>query len=72
MKSAHVTKAYRAKISRRMKEVWAARCRVKAALREIEENRKREHCCGSYCRYLAERRCMCLCAPCGEAKKRDH
>lgn len=33
MRSAHVTKEYREKISRRMKEVWAAR-RMKKALEQ--------------------------------------
>lgn len=44
-----------------------------AALEEIEEKRKTEHCSnGFHCRYLSERRCICLCAPCGAAKKKDH
>ena len=72
MKRSQVTKEYRAKISRRMKEVWAARRTVKAALREIEEKRKREHCYGTYCHYLTERRCMCVCRPCGVSKAADH
>ena len=38
---------------------------------EIEEKRKTEHCYGTHCHYLTERRCMCLCSPCGEAKKKD-
>jgi hypothetical protein len=45
---------------------------VAAALEEIEEKRKTEHCNGSHCHYLSERRCICLCAPCGAAKKKDH
>jgi hypothetical protein len=38
---------------------------------QIEEKRKTEHCYGTHCHYLTERRCMCLCRPCGEAKKKD-
>lgn len=71
MKRAQVTKEYRDKISRRMKEVWERRRMVKA-LKQLEEKRKREHCNGAYCRYLPERHCMCLCAPCGVAKAADH
>ena len=72
MRASKVTQEYRDKISRRMKEVWAERRRMRAAMREIEEKRKTEHCYGTYCHYVTERRCMCLCRPCGEAKKKDH
>ncbi len=44
---------------------------AKVALRTIEEKRKTEHCYLIHCHYLTERRCMCLCSPCGEAKKKD-
>lgn len=71
MKRTQVTKEYRDKISRRMKEVWAQR-RMEKALKQIQEKRKSEHCYGTYCHYLVERRCMCLCAPCAAAKKKDH
>jgi len=70
MKSRKVTKEYREKISLRMKEVWAER-RIDRALKLMKEKRKTEHCYGTYCHYLVERRCMCLCAPCGAAKQKD-
>jgi hypothetical protein len=66
-----VTKEYREKISRRMREVWAERRRMRSALREIEERRKADHCYGTYCHYLTERRCICTCRSCGECRKRD-
>lgn len=72
MKRTQVTQEYRDKISRRMKEVWAERRRMKVALREIEEKRKTEHCYGTYCHMLTSGACMCLCRSCGAAKKGDH
>lgn len=42
------------------------------AMKEIEEKRKTEHCYSTYCSYLTDRLCNCLCRPCGEAKKKDH
>lgn len=30
------------------------------------------HCYGPYCRYMTERRCICLCSMCGNAKAKDH
>lgn len=74
MRRTQVTKEYREKISRRMKEVWAERRRMRAAMREIEEKRKTEHCYGTYCHVIGfgSTACNCLCRPCGEAKKKDH
>jgi hypothetical protein len=31
-----------------------------------------EHCVGPHCRWVTERRCICLCAKCADAKQRDH
>lgn len=56
-----ISKAYREKISQRMKEVWS-------------ERRKVEHCCGAYCRVMerGSAACICPCTRCARAKKNDH
>ncbi len=41
-------------------------------MREMLKPKADEHCYGTYCHYLTERRCLCVCSPCGEAKKKDH
>ena len=70
MKRAKVTKEYREKISRRMKEVWVNR-RIEKALKRIAENGKSNHCYLNYCHYATDRKCICLCVGCALAKKDD-
>lgn len=62
MKHSKVTKEYREKISRRMKEVWAAR-----------RERRIQHCnMPAHCSHSWSRKCICLCAECAKAKAADH